>query len=627
MNAKGNFDVKKQKIKVKVPISRKKSVPVIKVKKEKDTIGAELNDVISRMERDVIEFKTGELDFVKSIKHADRPLSGTLTKLSKIEMSSKKSRGRKNASAIDVPREEEKLSQIKTCQFVSDGNNIIIFTRGNVFYRIKGLRRDKLTDLRVVVSVKCGPFSVTQSVNLLSERERKKFIEKIMERDVELSSENVFKKEVLVSDLEVIQAKLEEIQETETAKINTPVDSIFADRHILIPDDESKAKDALLKRDLLIETIPVETERMGVVGETVNKQLFVIAGISRLDPTPLHILCVSRPGTGKSFTQKAILNFFPQDEVLRLSRTTAQVLYYVKESLSGKIISVDELSGAIDSILSFRSLMSEYKLDLLATGIDESGNYSAQRRQIEARSSVFLSTTDISLIDAETRSRMIVVHGDESEEQTLRIKEALISLTGTSEGIKRQSEFPKITKSLRDQLSLIRGVKVLFKSNECDAMKATLSEDNSLTERRNFSGFLTIVRNIARSRMFQRRIELIGGEETVFIEKEDVELAKELSNAIVTYQYLDLSGSILKFYQEVEKYVRGKWQKWNDETNTLNPLEEVTFTAREIRDVLKYGQTSTHNYLSDLVRLDYLLKKGKNGEVATYRLVPQQVKE
>lgn len=400
------------------------------------------------------------------------------------------------------------------------------------------------------------------------------------------------------------------------------VETVFAGKHILIPSEESKARDVLARRDFLTETLLSKTEKMGVVGEENNKMLFAIAGISRLDQTPLHVLSVSRAGTGKSFTQKSILNLFPESEVLRLSRTTPQVLYYMRESLSGKIISIDEVSGALDSMYSLRSLMSEYKLDLLATGIDLTGNYSAQRRQIEARSSVFLSTTDMSSIDAETRSRMVCVHGDETPDQTKRIKEALIFLNGTQAGAERRREFSKIVKALRDQLHLIRGIKVLFKDEE--AMKSAISENHSLSERRNYSGFLTVIRNIARSRMFQRRIEVVGGEETIFVHKDDVELARKLSGEIVSFQYRDLSGALLTFYQEIERHVREKWKTLNDETNVLNPLARVTFTAREIREKFQWGHTSTHNYLTALVRLDYLSKTGRNGELVRYHLAAER---
>jgi len=523
-------------------------------------------------------------------------------------LTGKKEDTKENVSESAPYSDEEKqvIDAInESFRFIKEAAGVITYRRKSIEYTIKNLRLGQLIDLRIVLKISDITSSgrYLASVNLLNDREKFRFAQMAREK-LDISEQEV------ISDLETLTVELEERQEGAYMKQQGEVENITRSPYIILLNDKTKAMDCLANRDYLTETLLHDLEHMGVIGEERNKQIMLCAGISRHDSNPMHILMVSSPGTGKSFTQRSVLELFPPCDVLRISRTTNQVLFYVEKGfLNRLILSLDEVSGAGEFLYPFRTMMSEHRLDLLGTGKDETGNHRAFRRVVDAICSVFMATTDINQADAETRSRMVVLYGDESEEQTRRIMEAQLFFSGTKDGRVRRGVIPGIIKKHQDMLYLITGVPVEY--HDQAVYEHVKKRQKFLSERRNFPCFLTLLNSIARSRMFQR--SLVDG--CITITGADVELGERLTNDLFAAQRTALSGPLKMFYGQIVKYV---------DIHRKNLLRtEYDFTSREIREFTGLGDTQVYKNLKKLVWLEYISKKGANGVQCKYRLLDE----
>jgi DNA primase len=160
--------------------------------------------------------------------------------------------------------------------------------------------------------------------------------------------------DVIRNDLAFIYKRLDAVQEE---KYREKTGMVEKEVYVITPDDLAKAKDRLLKRDLLDEILMKDTEKLGYVEEEVNKKLFYLSAISRLTGNPLSVLDISPPGTGKSFGMSSIMDLVPPDEILRYSRLSPNALYYKsEEGLRGRALYIEELVGMEESLEPIRML-------------------------------------------------------------------------------------------------------------------------------------------------------------------------------------------------------------------------------------------------------------------------------
>ena len=135
------------------------------------------------------------------------------------------------------------------------------------------------------------------------------------------------------------------------------------DVHIVTPSEASKVIDLLTKRDLLNEMLLRDAERLGFVGEEINKKLYYLSATSRLTGKPLSTLVIASSGSGKSFGLSTIMNMMPPDEMLKYSRLSQHALYYKsEEELRGKVMYLEEIIGMEEALKSIRMLLSSGEL-------------------------------------------------------------------------------------------------------------------------------------------------------------------------------------------------------------------------------------------------------------------------
>jgi len=491
---------------------------------------------------------------------------------------------------------------------VKDMYGIMQFQCVDREYIVKKLRRDTLLNLKVTLKLLVGGRYFLEAVNLESTREREFFCRHAKDRIGTTVSEYD-----LLADLESLTYYLEAFQQDLFIKLQEDADSYMNTPHIMTPEEKETAITLITENDYLTEIFLPDMQARGLRGERNNILIYMIAGVSRLDPYPVHVLVVAPFGSGKSELQKSVVMLLPKKDVFRLSRTTEQVLFYVDEDgLFQKVVSIDEIDGTGENRYTLRTLMSERKLEILYTDKNELGQLKAKHKLVKGPTSVFLATTDIDKIDEETLSRMLILYGDESVEQTRNIMDSQFLHDNTEEGDRLKEMEPALIKKHQDIHSVIEPLRVYFPK---ELRKYILEMDEKLTARRNFRAYGTVVRSIARTRMFRRkRYKKPNGEEYIIVEKEDIELANELLAPVFADLQADLKGTLKIFYDKIVQYV--------DSVRGNQKRSEVEFTARQIREYTGLGHSQTHINLEKLVRMEYLVKlRGKNGLTFVYRLL------
>lgn len=506
---------------------------------------------------------------------------------------------------------EKKNNQSENFRLISDESNILLFRINGKLYKIRGLKRTAQMDLHVLLSTEINEKKTLGKVDLLSDRSRQRYSQAAKDR-LGVSEFDI------AAELEDLMIFLDELQEKEYLKnIEEAKDEFMAPPLEITQERIEKAKENLTLKDYLTETLLEDLDYIQVVGEEENKLLYTLAILSSMEKKPIHVLIIARPGIGKSYIQKIILQLFPKSDWVRISSATKQVMYYVpKEAFANKALSIDETSGVHqDSFYTFRTLMSEGKLELLTTEKDVNGVNKAKRRMVDGPVAILLSTTSMKTVDNETRSRMVVTFGDESEDQTKRIIDAEFFMNNMEEGLKRTKEIPTILQKHQDMMFVLRqtlDINFVYADGELEK-RVKLTEEH-VQSRRNITIYTTLIRCISRTRVFRRGIKIKNNEKFFYISKEDVELAEKIMKKIIMNQLTDLKGPVRHFYHLITKYV--------DEKRGDIPRNEFEFKRRDIRNYTGWGDTQTKEHLRELIRLEYIIvARAKKGNATIYRLI------
>jgi len=516
----------------------------------------------------------------------------------------------RNVNKIDNVNEVDSVDE--ALKLKKDEYGILIFGAGEREYTVKGLNFKKLCDLRVMVKLTTDECTVREQLNLLFTRDKERF----SRRAKDLGGQTVSEFKVL-ADLESLTGYLENFQETRFIEEQEKVLAFIKKEHVMTNAEAEEARGVLSARDYLTETLLEDMERMGIKGEVTNKLLLMICAMSCKDKYPAHILIDASRGSGKSRLQSAVLNLMPEADVFRLSRSTENVLYYMEPgALSGKIVSIDEVTGAGGgNFYSFRTMMSEGRLEILYTGKDESGRFRAQTNVVDGPISVFFATTKAESIDEETRSRMLNTHSDESAEQTTAVVESIIDIDNTDKGELLRKEAERITRQHRNMQSAFLSLNVKL-AHELKQFIMPFGDD--VQARRNARMYGTVLRTIARSRMFRRTVhENADGSKYIDVEKGDIDMANRLLTPIFNEQRDDLKGRKKRVYNCIRQYA---------EVNRGNQrINEVDITEKEIRKLTGLSHTQAYEHITELVRMEYLDKvySGARGSRARYRITEE----
>ena len=188
-----------------------------------------------------------------------------------------------------------------------------------------------------------------------------------------------------------------------------------------LTEEERKLGLSFLMNPNLFDELKKDLELTGCIGEDANKIMLYLAITSRIRKNPISIYILGRSGGGKSWLARSVLKLVPEDGKIIISSASNEVLYYMEDGLMHKAVMVGEFEGAEKIEYTLRELISESIISKLVTLKDaETGQFGPAHIKSKGPISLISTSTSPNL-NPENLSRCIILHIDESPEQTKRI--------------------------------------------------------------------------------------------------------------------------------------------------------------------------------------------------------------
>lgn len=485
------------------------------------------------------------------------------------------------------------------------GQDLILNLNGRG-YRIRGWQKPLNPEfLKVNVMVTKHERFHIDTLDLYQAKARTAFVR-------QASLELCVNEDALKLDLGKVLRKVEALQAEQLAKALAAKDQ----RPTLTEEEHAQAMTLLESPDLMGRVLQ-DFDALGVVGEESNKLTGYLAAVSRLLDRPLALLIQSASAAGKSSLMDAVLDFMPEEDLVRYSAMTGQSLFYMGDkNLSHKVLAIAEEEGAKQASYALKLLQSEGMVTMASTGKDPAtGMLMTHDYEVEGPVMLFLTTTAIDL-DEELLNRCLVLTVDESREQTRAIhtrqrsRETLGSLLAKTErqtlitlhrNAQRLLEPLAVVNPYADQLSF---------------------RDDQTRSRRDHLKYLTLIRAIALLHQFQREVKTLTsqGQSLRYLEviPSDIALANDLAREVLGRNLDDLLPQTRKLLTLLHDWVAAECKRQN------LPIADFRFTRRQLREALQWGDTQLKIHLSRLVELELLLvNRGRQGKSYLYELLYQ----
>ncbi len=500
-----------------------------------------------------------------------------------------------NPAGMEQSEKVEKREQ--TCYKVTEHGFIVGY--GERQYHIKGVQRGD-TQLKATVKASSDvegnrPFELT-TIDLYSSRSRQWFAKLcagLFGAAEELIREDIGKILLLVEAYK-------------------PGDKT-ADEPKASAEDTQRAT-AFLKNPALIDELLADLLIMGVIGELINKIVCYLAATSRKLAKPLSILIQSRSSAGKSTLQNAVLSLMPEEAYEKYTRVTDQSLFYMEEdSLTHKILAIEEDVGMGGAAYSIRNIQSSGEITVAATGKDPgSGRMKTEEYTVKGPVAVMLTTTAAEL-DQETASRFIFLTIDESPEMTARIHEKQRQARSL-EGLAQKKKSEKIIKKHQTAQRLLKEIAVVNNFS-----RYLTYPSKSLVSRRDHEKYLGLIDAVTFLHQYQREIKTmeIDGEPVAYIEVTlaDIELANKIADEVLGRSLDELarpSRSLLEGIFAMVKEIAAEQGL---------AFDEVYFTRRMIREYMGWSDWQIKAHIKQLEELEYLyVRMGSRGKEYAYAL-------
>jgi DNA primase catalytic core len=476
-------------------------------------------------------------------------------------------------------------------------------------YRVRGLEKNLSYDIlkvNLLASRGRDGFHV-DTLDLYSARQRSAFIKQAA---VELGVEP----RVVQGDVGRVLLRLEALQDEQIqaalAPAQEPVEAMTA--------AEREEALELLRAPDLPGRLLADFERLGLVGEEVNKLTAYLAAVSRKLARPLAVVVQSSSAAGKSALLDAVLSLVPEEERVSYSAMTGQSLFYMGETdLRHKVLAVAEEEGAERASYALKLLQSEGELTIASTGKDpQTGRLVTHEYRVEGPVAILLTTTAID-VDEELLNRCLVLSVEESREQTRAIHRRQRERR-TLEGLLAERDREAVVRLHRNAQRLLRRLAVVNPY----ARELTFLDARTRT-RRDHEKYLTLIDAIALLHQHQREVKAVerstpsGGHRIEYIEvqPEDVALANRLAHEVLGRSLDELPPQTRRLLGLIDRMVA--------EVREREGLErcDLRFSRRAVREATGWGNTQLKVHLSRLEELEYLVvHQGGRGRSILYEL-------
>jgi hypothetical protein len=485
------------------------------------------------------------------------------------------------------------------------------FTGEHLHYRITGLTPYNLDRLRVTLKAQqpgnAGLFHI-DTLDLYAARAREAFADGCA-------------RYLKVQPEEIVPELLAMIAELEAERVAMREKGDGKQPPKMTEEEKKEALTALKHKDLL-KNIVADFDAIGFIGERHNKALAYLAAVSRLQPDPLAVLVLSRPGAGKTTLQNAACKFVPPESVIQYTRVTGQSLFYRdSNALKHKVLAVEEEEGLREALYSVKTLISSQRLSISATRTDtKTGKFGTEDYVVNGPVVVMVSTTNPDALDDENKQRFMTLTIDESDEQTKRVIQA--------HRTKNSHRWYQMTCQEETICRLHHNMQRMLKP-----LTVTIPDDlhiswpyGKLQYRREHQKFFSLIKAIALLHQYQRKCGTMkrpDGSKLEYVQaaQRDVNLAVEIGREVFLRNVDDVAPSgrrlldfTLRMVMEKHTYIK------EIEPKKQVTLSELPFTRKELREYSGWSEAQIRRTLDHLVELGYIGRlSGRHG--STYRYV------
>ena len=282
------------------------------------------------------------------------------------------------------------------------------FQSGQTEYVLDGLTNVK-GDLRCALSVyRAGKPAFVGKVNLKSQRSRASVARELDDQSIEDASAH------LLSVAESVSRRLEEAAEAERSK-----EAKKRQGYVLTDEQRDAAKAWLEEHPQVLREVLRLTDELGVAREQTNRLLLYLIFSSRKLLKPINGIGKGHSASGKSFTAERVLQLFPPEDVIDVTRMTPHALEYADvNAFQHKVLFVRELPGSEESDYTIRSFMSEGDIRIMTVEKDAKGGGHATQDKTVKGPLCFYTTTTAPTIHDENETRLLPIYSDETREMT-----------------------------------------------------------------------------------------------------------------------------------------------------------------------------------------------------------------
>ena len=370
----------------------------------------------------------------------------------------------------------------------------------------------------------------------------------------------------------------------------------------ILSSEEKKAAEKYLSSSNLIERLKEDIGKTGIVNEQVNRTLAYVAATSRMLENPLHLYSMGATGTGKTYMQHQIAKLIPEEDRIQLtSLTDASLYYFTKEELDGKLLCIEDL-GLVshEALYMIRELQTSKRLTRTLVDKDESGESRAVRKTVEARVSVFATTTKVNLYE-DNSNRVLLIHPDNSEQQQQAIAAYMKLKASDKVDMDEQEKYRSLLQNVQ---------RVLVPIKVINPFAPTLTLPNSITAPlRTMNIYLSLIEAITFLNQYTREVKKDkNGSKYIESTQEDIEWANKLIKDTLLAKSDDLSPSVRAFFEGLKTQVK----------------KGEAFTTKELKSHFRIASPTLVRYLRELLNKEYITAIGNRYKGLQYSLREDQ---
>jgi DNA primase len=358
-----------------------------------------------------------------------------------------------------------------------------------------------------------------------------------------------------------------------------------------------------LKAPDLLKRTSQDVGRSGLVGEEVNRMIAYLVYSSRKQHTPLHIMFLGSSGSGKTYLQERVSDLIPAGDKIEITQVTENAFYYFKQDeLRHKLLLIEDLDGAETSLYPLRELQSKKRITKTVTLKDNKGNLKTVTVTVDGPVSVSGCTTREKLYE-DNANRCLLLYVDASKEQDRRIMEYQ---TRQSAGMVNYSEEQGIKQLFRNVQQVLQPVRVVNPY----AGYIQLPEQ-IFKPRRTMTLLLSFIETVTFYHQYQREVKRdTNGQPYIETTSDDIAAAFELLKEVMFSKGDELAKATRNFLELLKALLKAEGK--------------ASFTAKEIREILRINPGNLKRYLSELERYGYLKGSGNRYRHYEYTIINVQ---